>query len=129
MIIVSGTISKRVFRFDADSAALQLLKVADRRALELLDEKLREVFPRSTGDYLVLLADRALVEANYADPHTLIWRDAGALMQTLHFCASVYRLAFCPAGITGRELTEALFGSQSRMLGVGAAVVGRPPVV
>lgn len=97
-------------------------------ALAALCGKLGEIFPEADCDYLVLLADFALAEAHYERSQSLIWRDAGALMQTLHCCATAYRLAFCPAGILGFELAEVLFGPASRVAGVGVAAVGRPAV-
>jgi len=83
------------------------------------------MLPDARCDYLVLLADPAVTDSCYFDPQNLMWRDAGALMQTLHFCATAYRLAFCPAGITGAEIAASIFGSGSRLIGAGVAVVGR----
>lgn len=127
VILVSGIGRRRVYRFDAEHGMLERLHVSEEVRLQELNVRMAKLFPDADCDYLVLLADRALVEANYTWPDTLVWRDAGALMQTLHFCASAYRLAFCPGGILGWELARALFGEDSRVLAVGVAVVGRFP--
>jgi hypothetical protein len=83
------------------------------------------MLPDALCDYLVLLGDPAVTESRYSDSRSLLWRDAGALMQTLHLCATAYRLAFCPAGISGGEIASAIFGTGTRLIGAGVAVVGR----
>jgi hypothetical protein len=126
IVIVAGSERRHVLRLDQTSGALDRLRPVARKPLGDLNGRITDMFPDARCDYLVLLADFALVEAHYVEPEMLIWRDAGALMQTLHLCATAYRLAFCPAGIRGHELAEALFGATFRVWSVGVAVVGRP---
>lgn len=125
IVIVAGSARRHLLRLDQTAGALDRLRTVARKPLDDLNGRITDIFPDARCDYLVLLADFALAEAHYVEPETLIWRDAGALMQTLHLCATAYRLAFCPAGIRGHELAEALFGATSRVWSVGAAVVGR----
>lgn len=124
--LVTGRRRRRIFRLDANEAVLELLHSNRPEALSKLDAKITEVFPHSECDYLVMLADSTAVDAFYTNAESLLWRDAGALMATLHLCATAYRLAFCPAGILGLELIHALFGADPRVRALGAAVIGRP---
>jgi hypothetical protein len=125
VLLVAGARRDRVFRIDPLLNAIQSLRTRWTPPLKSLDAKLAAMLPHARSDYLVFLADPAVTDSCYLDPESLIWRDAGALMQTLHFCATAYRLAFCPAGITGAELAAATFGADSRLIGAGVAVVGR----
>lgn len=125
VLLVAGPRRDRVFRVDPLRNVLQSLQTPWAAPLRSLDASLSAMLPEARCDYLVLLADPAVTDACYFDPQSLMWRDAGALMQTLHFCATAYRLAFCPAGITGTEVAEATFGAGSRLIGAGVAVVGR----
>jgi hypothetical protein len=125
VLLVAGGRRDRVFRINPLLNAIQSLRTQWTPPLKSLDAKLAVMLPHARSDYLVLLADPAVTDSYYFDPQSLIWRDAGALMQTLHFCATAYRLALCPAGITGTELAAAIFGADSRLIGAGVAVIGR----
>jgi nitroreductase len=37
----------------------------------------------------------------YGNSESLVWRDSGALLQTLALAAELYGLGFCPLGILG----------------------------
>lgn len=126
VLLVAGGHRDRVFRLDPSQNALQSLRILHTPSLKSLDAKLTAMLPDALCDYLVLLGDPAVTKSQYSEPQSLLWRDAGALMQTLHLCATAYRLAFCPAGISGTELASATFGAGTRLIGAGVAVVGRP---
>lgn len=76
------------------------------------------------GTAVFLLGDVARVTAVYENSLSLLWRDAGALLQTLFLSATAFRLAFCPLALLGREIAEAL-GLEGRLIGAGSAVIGR----
>ena len=84
-----------------------------------------EIVPHARGTAVVLLADAARVAAAYDNPQSLLWRDAGALLQTLFLAATAFRLAFCPLGILGHEVVQAL-GLKKRITAAGVAMIGRP---
>lgn len=123
--LVTGNRRHRIFRLNANEAVLELLYSDQPETLSKLDAKISEVFPHAECDYLVMVADSTALDAFYTNAESLLWRDAGALMATLHLCATAYRLAFCPAGILGRELIQALFGVDTRVRALGAAAIGR----
>lgn len=54
----------------------------------------------------------------YADSETLVWRDAGAMLQTLALVAELFGLGFCPLGILGSEVVSALPSGGSFLLPV-----------
>lgn len=84
-----------------------------------------QVLPGARGVQLVLLAERDRTDALYENGVSLLWRDAGALLQMLALSCDAYGLGFCAMGVLGVEIWEAL-GSDERLTPVGAAAVGRP---
>ena len=126
LLLVAGHHRNRVFRIEPVDIALQSLRIVNPKPLISLGAKLIEILPNARSDYIVLLADRSLTASQYSSARNLIWRDAGALMQTLHLCATAFRMAFCPVGIGGAELGDAVFGPDHRFEAVGVAILGRP---
>jgi nitroreductase len=124
IVLVHGG-GPRLFRCEPGSGVLQLLAPADRRALGALSARVRSIVPEADGSLLVFLADASKTAAAYEHSLSLVWRDAGALLQTVHLSAAAFGLAFCPLGILGSEVASALF-PDATMRAVGMAVVGRP---
>jgi hypothetical protein len=72
---------------------------------------------------IAFAAEVGRTSVKYANPESLVWRDAGVLLGYLHLCAEALGLAFTPLGITGDPYIRHLDG-QDRLRGVGLAVVG-----
>lgn len=53
-----------------------------------------------------------------------MWRDAGALLQVLSMTAHSVGLGFCPIGLLGSEVAEAISSISEKLEGVGAAWLG-----
>jgi hypothetical protein len=114
-----------VIRYDDDTDAFVQLRVKDEDVMELLVGRCREVLPNSDGYWVLLLADRDLTTQSYENADSLIWRDAGAALQTLALISEAQGLAFCPLGILGQEGAGALLGRGDRFRAVGIAALGR----
>ena len=82
------------------------------------------MLPDGRPTYLVLLGETGLVGAAYENPVSLLWRDAGALLATLHLCATSLGLGFCPLGVLGAEFAEAIFPGDATVVGCGVAAIG-----
>lgn len=89
-----------------------------------LKAKASEVLPDAAGAILVLIGDIGVVSNAYENPESLLWRDAGCLIATLHLCAEWLGLAFCALGLLGNELASSV-GPRERLQGVGVCMVGR----
>lgn len=122
--ILDWRATPRVMRYHPTGHELHVLALKDRSKVSVLSEKIRDVVPLAKGTAVVFLGDMERVAAFYENPHSLLWRDAGALLQTLHLSATAFRLACCPVGLLGGELVEAI-GLEGRLIGAGVAVVGR----
>ncbi len=72
---------------------------------------------------MILVANTNRAEAAYEGSESLVWRDAGCVMMTLHLVAEYLGLAFCPVGVLGTALVRAL-GEPSGWVAAGTCVVG-----
>lgn len=98
------------------------------RKLDLLSKGLRDcatVLPSAHGHAIALMADVHLTSTIYENPESLLWRDAGAVLQTLALASEAYDLGFCPLGILGQDFADALLPENHHYLGVGVALIGQ----
>jgi hypothetical protein len=123
-ILIVHRRSGRVFRYVATRIVLERLHVMNPDQIARFIEDCREMVPESSADMLVFIGDVDRVAAVYDRPASLLWRDAGVLLQTLALTATAYRLGFCPLGIQGQPVVSAL-ALPPRAVGVGAALMGR----
>ena len=122
VLLVHG--SSRIFRYAPREHQLQVLRVLTRRHLEAFIEDCHQIVPEASGTVIVLVGEMSRVAAMYKRPESLLWRDAGVLLQTLALVATAYRLAFCPLGILGMPVVRAI-GLSEQISGVGVALIGR----
>ncbi|RKP46980.1 hypothetical protein D7S89_16685 [Trinickia fusca] len=113
-----------VFRVNADSCMLEKLSFSA-EARDAWISKCQRILPSASGAFLTLVADMARPMSAYAHGETLVWRDAGATLQTLALVAELFGLGFCPLGLLGNEVVSAL-PSAEQLLAVGAAAIGLP---
>lgn len=128
VLVVPMRGAPRAFRHVPDVPSLDILRVADPDALRLHRRFAAELAPEARGALLLFVGDAARVGAAYRRPDSLLWRDAGALLQTIHLCATAFRMAFCPLGPLGQEVFDAVLAPvDGRSLrAVGTALVGIP---
>lgn len=91
-----------IYIFDAPAGALvrpRGAKVDPAALLNRLGDHLGAPTPPAAAVFLVGYIDRTL--SRYPAGMSLAWRDAGALLQTLHLCATDLRLRSCIAGTCG----------------------------
>lgn len=112
-----------VYRANADDCVLEELNVSAELRTSWVS-KCKHVLSDADGAFIVLVADMARPMAAYENSESLVWRDSGALLQTVALAAEAYGLGFCPLGILGSEVVEGLPGAD-KLLAVGAAAIGR----
>lgn len=112
------------YRLNTESCSLDELGFpGDARSAWLA--KCSSVLPGACGTLLVLVADLARPMSAYMHCETLVWRDAGAVLQTIGLTAELFGLGFCPLGILGNEVVSAL-PTPEYLLPVGTAAIGWP---
>lgn len=113
-----------IYLFDAVAGALVARGQADGEPevlLSRLGDHLGAPSVPAAAIFLVGYVDRTL--SRYPAGMSLAWRDAGALLQTLHLCASDLRLRSCIAGTCGLLRDEA----QGPVVDMGCLALGGPP--
>jgi hypothetical protein len=125
VVLVDWRGRPRALRYDAPSHRLQLLDVAFPDGLRTFASTCAALLPEAQGTALVLIGHPSHAGAAQEDPRSRAWRDAGALLQTLLLTATAYGLAFCPLGLPGQEVLQAI-GMPRDAVATGAALLGRP---
>ena len=85
----------------------------------------REMLPTARGHLLLFAGDMRRVAEKYRPAESLLWRDAGAVLQTCAMAAFAYGLAFCPLGDTGRAILDQLNPPHEDYVAVAVGVFGR----
>lgn len=93
------------------------------RAACALDE-LAKFLPDTIGHYVLLVANVQHVSQAYDNPHSLLWRDAGAVMQTLAILATANGMSFIPLGSTGQTILDCLHTPAGDYIAVGTGIIG-----
>jgi hypothetical protein len=112
-----------LFLYDAAHHLLHKLAVQSPALLYGLTRSSRDILPDGEGVLLILIGDMAKVASAYEHPQSLLWRDAGALLQTLNLTASAYGQAFCAMGVLGNEVLPAI-GAPPQSCALGVAMLG-----
>ena len=76
---------------------------------------LADFLPQARGHLLLFVANQRHIEQAYSESRTLIWRDAGAVMQTLSLTAAALNRAFVPLGSSGGALLDAIVTPAPRL--------------
>lgn len=121
-LIIPSREDSRLFRYNAPEHVLELLD-ANSSAVIGWCRKAREVLPDADGSFMLLIADSEIPEAVYLNAISLIWRDAGAILQLMAMICKASSLGFCSLGLLGGEIAQTL-DSGNRLLPVGSAVIG-----
>ena len=117
--------SANIFHFGSSTSMVSVAKASRPECLKELWREAENVLPDAVSTLVVLLGRPAVLQAAYSNPQSLLWRDSGALLQTLSMVACSIGLGFCPLGILGSQLLEALPRASEPLEAVGAAWLGR----
>lgn len=122
-IFVRTRTEDRIERYDAMAHALSSVEVISPNALAMFDRQVAAAAPGADGFVVAFIADCGRTDAAYEHSESLVWRDAGCLMMTLHLVSDSLDLAFCPVGVLGNALAEAL-GAPKGWVAAGTCVLG-----
>lgn len=122
VLLVHG--AARLFRYAPDTHELERLRILRPKELARFRADCEAILPRSLGTAIVLAGDLDRVAAVYKRPDSLMWRDAGALLQTLALSATAYGLLFCALGTLGTPVLRAI-DKEGQLSATGVALIGR----
>jgi len=123
-VVVTLAGPERVFAYDPVEHTVDQLTVRLPGEVLAFRTRVFECLPAAHGTALAFLGDNALASAAYDHPETLLWRDSGALQQTLAMIAHAEGHAFCALGLHGAEVARAL-NLADGFVALGAAIIGR----
>lgn len=127
VLVVSGPeVSSPVVYLDGADAFGELASPIDADWSMAL-RTLNNVAPRAAGHFLLLVGDLRHVDQVYENPASLLWRDAGAVLQTFSLLASAMGYSFLPLGHLGYQVLNTLDPPHPDYVAVGTAVIGRSP--
>ena len=113
------------YRYDPFHHGLQRIQTnAKPREARLAMEA---ILPAPSATLILLAAEVGMTAAKYANPASIIWRDAGVLLGFLAMTAEALDLSFCPLGATGEPWVGQLL-EQPSLAGVGTAFAGKTPL-
>jgi SagB-type dehydrogenase family enzyme len=122
-LFVRNRCSDDIKLYDPLRHALLSIATTNRGSLLVLDEQVNAAAPRAIGTTLLLIANASETAAAYENADSLVWRDAGAFMMALQLVAEYLELAFCPVGVLGTALIDAL-ALPAGWVAAGTCVVG-----
>lgn len=86
---------------------------------------LAAIVPQASGHFLLFVANVRHTGQAYENPLSLLWRDAGTVLQTFSLLAAATDCSFVPLGSTGGALLETLDTPHADYVAVGTAIIGR----
>jgi SagB-type dehydrogenase family enzyme len=124
ILIADWSLTPRLMRYDALFHRLDILAPrAESACLQEFRTMTLEILPRASGTAIILVGDIGRITASYENAESLLWRDAGFLLQTIFLSATAFGLAFCPLGMLGQQIVQYL-GLESTLVAAGVAVIG-----
>lgn len=121
-LLVQPSETSGLFRYDR--VRHRLLGLNDSSTVAAQARKLAsQTVPLGPAALLFLVAEPGRYSAKYENSASLVWRDAGVLLGYLALAAESLGMGFCPLGLTGNLVADAL-DSHSKLAGVGMAVLG-----
>ena len=109
-------------RYHSGRHVLEQVKCEHADAVAVMSDA-SKFMPAGGASLIVFAAEPGITASRYHHSISLVWRDAGVLQGQLCFAASALGLACCLLGATGDAWLTTLL-SESRLLGMGAALVG-----
>lgn len=127
LVLAGPSVSEPILYCDADDVFCTVPLIAPDAALVEL-EALTNLVPQANGHCLLFIANKRHVDQAYEGAASLLWRDAGAVLQTLSLLAAASGNVFVPLGITGSKILKTISTPHAEYIAVGTALIGKAPV-
>lgn len=124
VFIVHGTMSKQIFYFDPFERTISSVSNMDHLRLQAFWERCVSVVPSAVSTLIVLVGRPDVLSLAYENVESLLWRDAGALLQTLSMTAYGLGMGFCPLGLLGQDFLKCIPYSDETLCAVGTGWLG-----
>lgn len=126
MLVISPICDQATLQlYDPVAHALSRLSV-DSLVVEAFRKGLQDILPSGDGTLIWLAGDYERTGSKYHHPESLVWRDGGAVISTLHLVAEALGLNCCAYGVHGDDWIERVIG-HPHIGGMGGCVIGSRP--
>jgi SagB-type dehydrogenase family enzyme len=89
-----------------------------------LIDHVSKIVPIENGTLLWFVAHENRTAAKYEHPESLIWRDSGALINSIQLTCTALSLNSCPIGSLGEPYISDFFGGGKGIFGTGGIIIG-----
>jgi len=111
-----------IWRYDGGTHSKQFIHCNN--TMEVY-QSCKQVIDPQSGCLLILAAEIERISPYYDNFESLIWRDAGVILEALALTAEAFDVNFCPLGISGDDWLKDIFISTKQTIrGVGVALIG-----
>jgi len=124
ILVLSGNEINAPILYDDDADLFLNLDVKDKRRFHEFSETTDKIIPEGKGHILLFVGDIAKTSEAYNNSESLLWRDAGALLQLFSMAAYSYGFEFCPLGILGIKALNSITPTNSNLVAVGTGIIG-----
>jgi SagB-type dehydrogenase family enzyme len=83
-----------------------------------------EVVPKTNATLIWFIAHPKRTAAKYENPESLIWRDAGALINSIQLTCTALNINCCAIGTLGEPYISDFFNHQDDIFGTGGLLIG-----
>lgn len=116
--------SDRPIYYDDNKDSFLSVGIRDERSWLTFRQECLNVLPHADCHLIALIADNRDIGRLYSNHQSLLWRDAGAVIQGVALAAEALGLAFCPLGVLGGDVIPALLGEDDDFTAVGVVAIG-----
>jgi SagB-type dehydrogenase family enzyme len=89
-----------------------------------LIEHINQIVPIKDGTLIWFIAHAQRTSAKYKNAASLVWRDAGALINSIQLTCSALNINSCPIGSLGEPYISDFFGAKEEIFGTGGLIIG-----
>ena len=125
VLVVAGPEVQEPILFSDRSDKFLTLSVKCPQTLSDAVADCRAIFPSARGHLILFTGDKRRVAEKYRPAESLLWRDAGAALQTYAMAAFAYGFAFCPLGDTGGAILDQLDPPHEEFVALATGVFGQ----
>lgn len=123
LVIETTPEGQDVFLYNDEEHSLSRINVCRENVQKLFDEA-SEAAQGAQSTLLCFAGQVGRTSSKYHRPGSLLWRDAGALLQQLSLVSAALGLSCIPVGPTGEPYASSMLKSDGRVVAFGGCFVG-----
>lgn len=123
LIYSSALASQDLFYYNPFDHSLNQL-IFDHKLLDSFLIHVNQMMGNKIETAFWFVAHFSRTEAKYTNAQSLVWRDAGALINAIQLASIALNIGSCPLGTLGEPYISKLLGKRNNIYGVGGILLG-----